>query len=409
MCSSKSSHVGYLAIERAGDWNHETDLEIAGVHLAGAPLGEILDPRIDNPRCMDVVAQRGTPVWPCTLGQFDVESVLGRRSSFAIGKRRCSCPTLHGFTLVELLVVIAIIGVLVALLLPAVQAARAAARRTQCLNNLKQVGLAFQTYHTANRAFPAGRRGCDGYNAGICENVDCTERSRSSGFVSILPMLDQQALWELFAPLSDGTVEPDTTGSWDSAPCAGWRTDSRKLGMETRPAMFLCPEDPALLIYGEDQPGFHPVFSTRWATGSYALMQGTLGPSALDWIEMKYENDGVFYYKRSHSSKDITDGLSQTLFVGETINGHSSNSINRWATAARFEDALRSAENPPNTFPGQGVVSVNDHNGAFQSYHTGGTHFAFGDGHTIFMNENIDLLTYWAMATRAGEEVLRGE
>ena len=157
------------------------------------------------------------------------------------------------------------------------------------------------------------------------------------------------------------------------------------------------------------------------ATGSYAMMSGILGPTSFSTVgadACEYFNDGVFYYKKVHKAKHILDGLSHTIFVGETFDGHTPEAINRWMTAARFEDALRSAENPPNTFPGEGIYADDGNgnpiygfkvNGAFASRHPGGTHFTFGDGHVIFMSENIDLATYWALSTRASEETLSGE
>src|ERR1700741_1432270 len=113
------------------------------------------------------------------------------------------------FTLVELLVVIAIIGILVALLLPAIQAAREAARRTQCVNNMKQLSLAFLEYHEDYKKFPAGRKGCDGTivadlpqcnqaNAGLDFGGRNLGQSGYSAFVPILPYIEEQALLDQF-------------------------------------------------------------------------------------------------------------------------------------------------------------------------------------------------------------------
>jgi prepilin-type N-terminal cleavage/methylation domain-containing protein len=316
-------------------------------------------------------------------------------------------PGRSGFTLVELLVVIAIIGVLVALLLPAVQAARAAARRTQCLNQLKQIALAFQNYESAKREFPPGKIGCNWVTTGVCKDLDCTHRSRGSGFLLILPHIEEQALYDLADPLSDGGISPDITAV-PGGSCRG-NTPERKFVMEARLEKFVCPDDEAQEIFCLECAWFNR-FSTRWATGSYAMMMGTMGPSAgaagLSY-EMTYENDGVFYFKRAHKAQDISDGMSHTIFLGEIIDGHVEPTIGRWATAERYEDALRSAEHSINTPPGlpDGLTSPNGHNGTFGSNHAGGSHFAFGDGHTIFMSENIDLLTYWALATRAAEDL----
>src|SRR5688500_11603163 len=102
----------------------------------------------------------------------------------------------RAFTLVELLVVIAIIGILVALLLPAVQAAREAARRMQCSNNLKQIALGMQNYHDTYKTFPPGRMGCDGSGPGNCTGGPDIIRAGTSGFVCLLPFVEQRQLYD---------------------------------------------------------------------------------------------------------------------------------------------------------------------------------------------------------------------
>jgi prepilin-type N-terminal cleavage/methylation domain-containing protein/prepilin-type processing-associated H-X9-DG protein len=321
-----------------------------------------------------------------------------------------------GFTLVELLVVIAIIGILVALLLPAVQSARAAARRTQCTNNLKQIAVAMANYESTHRAFPAGRIGCAGTiiepNCG--SNVPCAGRSRGSGFVLLLPMLELQSLYDLIAPNAQMFLPEGTGGAALDPSCSGWQTPGYSQFIASRPAVMVCPADSAEPIWNLANLGR---FDTVWATGSYAMMSGTLGPTSFstNGTDCEYLNDGVFYYKQVNKVKNIADGLSHTIFVGETVDGHTYESINRWTTAARMEDSLRSAENPPNTFPGEGIYIEDGSgnpdygvkvNGAFASRHPGGTHFAFGDGHVTFMSESIELATYQALATRAGGETV---
>src|SRR4051812_14462593 len=145
-----------------------------------------------------------------------------------------------GFTLIELLVVIAIIGVLIALLLPAVQAAREAARRGQCSNNLKQIGLALQNFASTNKTFPAGRYGCDTDNVGDCTSVPTANRVGPSMFVAILPQVEEQSLYDVF------NQDRFVGGPWVTT--AGgditW-VPKYKDAIATRPSVFVCPTDQA--------------------------------------------------------------------------------------------------------------------------------------------------------------------
>ncbi len=117
-----------------------------------------------------------------------------------------------GFTLVELLVVIAIIGMLVTLLLPAVQSAREAARRSACSNNLKQIGLALTNYEGAIGAYPPGRMGCNGCQQDVCTDNPGYQRPATSGFVMLLPMLEEQGLYDQFGNFEKGAVFPASPG-----------------------------------------------------------------------------------------------------------------------------------------------------------------------------------------------------
>ena len=301
------------------------------------------------------------------------------------------------FTLVELLVVIAIIGVLVALLLPAVQAAREAARRAQCTNQLKQLGLAFLNFESTFGKFPPGKIGCNSFIAaargrgGACEGLSGgADFSRGSGFLLILPQLEQQALYDLAEPLADDGLHNPLGNSPQRWEAAGTRLEALICPSDGTDHEFCCPES-----------DWWNRFRNPQASTSYAMMMGTLGPSGDDYARV-YDNDGVFFFKKWIEAREITDGLSHTIFIGEIIEGYKAETIGRWATAERYEDALRCAEHPVNTRPGlpEGLVSPNGHNGTFNSNHPGGVVFAYGDGHTIFVSENIDIDVYQAMATR---------
>ena len=303
-----------------------------------------------------------------------------------------------GFTLVELLVVIAIIGILIALLLPAVQAAREAARRMSCSNNLKQIALALANYENALRTFPPGRMGCDGWQSDVCAGNPGYERPGTSGFVMILPYVEEQPLYDAIKPFAKGAVYPASPGDSSDGTTTGWRTPEIDAAIKTRPPVFVCPSDTS-----------EPMRSSG-ATGSYALVMGTRGPTyGIDQRKVKHYNTGMFMYRTVYKIRDVTDGLSHTMFVGEVVLAHTVESSNRWTLGSRHLDSLRTTDNPLNTPPTEGVtVDLYGYscNGAFASEHAGGAMFAFGDGHVTFLSENIDLATYRALSTRAGEEVV---
>jgi prepilin-type N-terminal cleavage/methylation domain-containing protein/prepilin-type processing-associated H-X9-DG protein len=314
-----------------------------------------------------------------------------------------------GFTLVELLVVIAIIGILVALLLPAVQAAREAARRAECQNKLKQIGLAILQYEDTKGQLPPGRLGCD--NAS--QSQYCTsgpEQSAASGFVMILPFMEEQALFD--------SLKIDTIGIWLHK--GGWMSTwffvnpPAKTGIETVLAGHRCPSDRAeeRISKFPDRPELNP------AVGSYAFVMGSLGRSSGGvGPKVKFNNNGLFMYARTFQLRQVTDGLSKTMLAGETHDGHvyaqdaSENQgfYNLWSRAGRHKTSLRNTENPLNaalTATATGLPCTVDVDGAFGSYHPGGAHFVFGDGHVEFLSESIDLDRYQAISTRAGEETI---
>ena len=311
-----------------------------------------------------------------------------------------------GFTLVELLVVITIIGILIALLLPAVQAAREAARRAQCANNLKQITLAILNYESQHGVIPPVRMGCDGHCPGTqCDDVDSSgnyyETVGHSFLVCILPFIEQQGLHDSF---------DFTNGPWRTHNDS-WVSNNRQAIGTVVPA-YRCPSDGSLKTIVYD-PWFPSYPGVKMAIGSYAGVTGTYGPSyGSDCIHVKTRNNGVLgRYRMATSVAEVRDGLSNTMFVGEVVDGHIDDSWNIWSYAGRHLYCMRSTENPLNTFPGEPFCFAHAEycaNGAFASRHPGGAHFSFGDGRVQFLSEGIDLNTYQALATRAGGEPLSG-
>ncbi|MBN1909172.1 MAG: DUF1559 domain-containing protein [Pirellulales bacterium] len=314
---------------------------------------------------------------------------------------RSSTSGRRAFTLVELLVVIAIIGILIALLLPAVQAAREAARRIQCGKNLKMIALAVNAYETAHKVFPPGRLGCDGKTSPTAYPAYCGNAVYPSGMagtstlVSILPYMEMQTLFDLF-DLS--------LGPWSDNIPAAW-TPANLAAVAQRPGAYVCPSDNAEpFTTFAAHTGDSPV-----ATGSYAMVLGSKGPPLYD-VPVKYENNGLFQYRIQFAVRDVTDGLSNTLCVGEVVDAHTQDSLNMWTAGFRNFSCLRSTVNPINTPPGMGTLDESwppvKWNAAFGSHHTGGAQFGFADGHVTFITDDIDLATYRCLSDRADGSAL---
>jgi prepilin-type N-terminal cleavage/methylation domain-containing protein/prepilin-type processing-associated H-X9-DG protein len=323
----------------------------------------------------------------------------------------------RGFTLVELLVVIAIIGILVALLLPAIQAAREAARRTQCTNNLKQLGLAIQTYHDSYKMFPPGAvRPYYGSAA-------CSYPGGLTWIARVLPGLEQQPLydqidWELANPFSGGlnvtVVAP------------------------TKLAALRCPSDPA------------PAPNVGYGPNNYVGCSGSDGssyPSAGAVVGLMREsttcNTAVCTNCTSPlatlcSMAKVTDGTSTTMAISEcliarpfiydavTAGGANVGPCNAgtvavpptsnyrtrglsWMSAVWSETWAFSTWYPPNDVLHDKYecywYSAGNYYGA-RSQHPGGVNVCFTDGSTRFIGNNIDLITWRALSTIAGQEAI---
>lgn len=300
-----------------------------------------------------------------------------------------------GFTLVELLVVITIIGILIALLLPAVQAAREAARMAQCSNNLKQIGLAMLNYESAKGTLPTGYV----YNAATDATYNSGSGAPAWGWNTfILPYLELEPLYDMLSPDSKMMRESllDTTVLVPAA--------------QKRLAVYRCPSD------NGDTINIMITFTNGRAGQNLARSNypGVLGSAWTDCITTVSASTaasmGIFYRNSKTRIADIVDGTSNTLAVGERatfpdslraasafgINLNNRCGTNSWAGAV---SALGVAGNYPinaTATPSDGYRPYC----CFSSWHPNGAHFVFADGSVHFLNENIDTTTYKSLGAR---------
>jgi len=278
-----------------------------------------------------------------------------------------------GFTLVELLVVIAIIGVLIALLLPAVQQAREAARRMQCSNNLKQIGLALHNYHDTFLALPAGYI------------RDSSSQQPSYGWgTSILAFIEQGALYDRLSPGNPPLKSRYVSGA----------SDEEKELLQTNIAGYRCPSDVSpdlndLLPFNRDD--FFPL-----GTSNYVAYGGAGSPAPT--LTNANDGGGMFFGDSFLSFRDITDGTSHTLFVSERDGGPSANGetfgaavwpgIGRRDLAGYVYRTLAHGNFRINVDYSRIGQSSNLGKGV-SSLHPGGVMTLLGDGSVRFLSETI--------------------
>ncbi len=327
-----------------------------------------------------------------------------------------------GFTLIELLVVIAIIAILVALLLPAVQQAREAARRSQCKNNMKQLGLAAHNFHDTFRHLPSSNR------------PPTTGSVRIAGFSRLLPYVDQAPMYNLF----------NQQLAWshvNNLPVTG-----------TRVPTYECPSDPlALQKDGDPDPVSNPGgYSATIVAGSgYVLNKGvdrSVAPLVTGFVLGGLFTDptsaanqyypGLFPQNTDARMADCLDGLSNTIgFLessgrpalwrkGKQVGGLPGNRVQGGGWCRPASDSLFAGQKadgtalygttPMNATNGYDVGAESYPNGAYgvqgtsqaYSFHTGGIHVTMADGSVRFVSESINFSTFVGLLTRANSEII---
>lgn len=343
----------------------------------------------------------------------------------------------QAFTLVELLVVIAIIGILVALLLPAIQAAREAARRTACTNNLKQIALALLNYHEAHQQFPLG--------AYAAVQEDARAEEDGLGWATrILPQLEEQPL---FDRLKNNNVPGFQGNPWITDHAANQpgifrvahNDDLRPIaGGDSSLSVFLCPSAdlplhaPTSAFFGDSE---EPFSGTGYATAHYKGSRGHCD-RGMFWkpkegaaeYECPYDIDGDgdmdAVPKKSYSRvriADVMDGTSKTIAIGESAYVVSKNAWPIWmGMYAETGNTMFETEDPINcgiggirSFPlsASDMKRFNPPNpeptDCSFSWHAGGAYFAFVDGSVRFLTENLERHTFWLLGDRMDDEVIR--
>ncbi len=330
----------------------------------------------------------------------------------------------RGFTLVELLVVIAIIGILIALLLPAVQAAREAARRSQCTNNMKQLGLALHNYHSANNCFPPGgiaygHAWGPGPNDPIILN--------GNGLVLLLPQVEQAALYQQFnfRYATCNYLRNNGTGVLsDGGNAAVNVLNNARLTTQVLP-IFTCPSDNGDPLL-QDWDGYRPYPGLRGAKTNYDFSQSAAYNGTFNnWRNMG-NGYGPWAYKRMFGEnsycnfRDIVDGSSNTVAMAERLHNVVDGQCaawgyRGWATSLDIGYPAYNGASPINNWDCGGIRAcwspgVVDQPGTLAewnypgSMHPGGCNVTLADGAIRFVSQTTAMDVLGAIASIAGNE-----
>lgn len=315
----------------------------------------------------------------------------------------------NGFTLIELLVVIAIIAVLIALLLPAVQQAREAARRTQCQNNMRQMGIAFHNYHEVYNKFPKGGYGGGLGSVALYETANAKAvRSMSWGTV-LLPYLDQGPLYS----------------QWDQS---SWYLQPNNLPLaQTMLSVFLCPTSPLPNFRNNgDVPNGPAIFARSDYSGNYGERGVRCYPSSncqnnySDMGDKTGQPRGTMQLQPSATAycvplgiREMVDGTATTILIGEAPNAI----FGAWASHKNVMDqcaVLNGRWSTTSKWPGcqfapvagQSTLGCDVGHQDFHSYHQTGAFFLYADSSVRFMSENIDFVVFAGLLSYRGGEIL---
>jgi prepilin-type N-terminal cleavage/methylation domain-containing protein len=337
----------------------------------------------------------------------------------------------RAFTLVELLVVIAIIGILVALLLPAIQAAREAARRTSCSNNIHNIGLACVNFYDAKKQFPASvgqwDESWEWKNQGGTWTV--SDLPKPPGFltgkawiVDILPQMEEQAFYDQVKAASNSGDFKCTPFNGDGI---GAMPIREAIGRQL--PWLSCPSDPSAIAstqqwyWGTSGPVTTATTCYKGVSGDHRVCQISSSPGDPNCTDTPWPNlgsapdcqnnascNGIFFrnsWIKPVTLKKVSDGNSKTFMVGESVVSQDFHS------AAYFADGTWGSCGIPLNFFLIGVPDSviktdrwNEVRG-FKSLHPGGAHFVMVDGSVHFVNESIDHNVYRGLATRNGGEI----